>query len=530
MPDVIKKYLDQIKEFWGSLEKSQKTRLYITTAVVAIAIAISIFVLTKPNRMVLFSNSDRKQIGDMVAILDDNSIWNEAQNNGTSIVIDSKNNNKAQILLAQAGYPKSGMTFEDAISKIGITTTESDKKHIWKAQQVSDLETKIKMLDNIDNAAVTLATPESSIFYDDDKKTPRPTAYVMVEPNQKLTGAQVEGIVMLVSRSVENLDPKDVTVADNNSNILNSNDSDDSISAVNSQEEMRRQREKELEQKVQDYFSVGQYDNFDTLTVVANATLDFDTDKAQIKSITNPQGMDGGAVISSKTTDETIKNGSASGEPGVGNNPGTTNNPSYQVGTDGNSDYSDKTVETNFGYDETMRSTEKATGKLIPAESGLAINLWYGKKVIDAAKIDDTFINDIKTAASVATGIPVKNISVNKMKMAQPAVVQIPLNDRIKQLITDYGFFALMLLLILGLLIVGMPRRKKEQQQQEVLQPAMAGGGGPKFIVPDQEEPLPEIELEERSEIKKQIDKFVKQKPDAVAQLLRNWLSDEWDG
>jgi flagellar M-ring protein FliF len=529
MPDVIKKYLDQLKEFWGSLEKAQKTRLYITSAIVVIAIAISIIVLTKPNRIVLFSNPDQKQIGEMITILSDNSIWNEAQNNGTSIVIDSKNNNKAQILLAQAGYPKNGMTFEDAISKIGITTTESDKKHIWKAQQVSDLETKIKMLDNIDNAAVTLATPESSIFYNEGQTQPRPTAFVMIEPNQKLTDAQVEGIVMLVSRSVENLDPKDITVTDNNSNILNASNSDDSISAVNSQEDLRRQRENELEQKVLDYFSVGQFDNFDTLRVVANATLDFDKDKATTKSITNPQGMDAGAVISNKSTEETIKNGTASGEPGVGNNPGTTNNPSYQVGADGNSDYSNKSNETNFGYDEKMQETEKATGKLIPAESGLAISLWYGNKVTDAAKIDEPFINDIKAAASMATGVPLKNISVSKMKLAPPEVVQISLNDRIKQLITDYGFFALMLLLIFGLLIVGMPRRKK-QQEQEVLQPAMAGGGGPKFIVPDMEEPLPEIELEERSEIKKQIDKFVKQKPDAVAQLLRNWLSDEWDG
>ncbi len=531
MPDVIKKYLDQLKEFWGSLEKPQKTRLYITSAIVAVAIIISIFVLTKPNRMVLFSNSDQKQIGAMVAILNDNSIWNEAQNNGTSIVIDSKNNNKAQILLAQAGYPKDGMTFEDAISKIGITTTDSDKKHIWKAQQISDLETKIKMLDNIDNAAVTLATPESSIFVQEGKDQPRPTAYVMIEPNKKLTDAQVEGIVMLVSRSVENLNPKDVTVADNNSNILNGSSSDDSINTVNSQEEMRRQRENELQQKVLDYFSVGQFDNFDTLRVVAHATLDFDKDKATIKSITNPQGMDAGAVISNKSTEETIKNGTAGGAAGLDSNPGTTNNPSYQVGSDGNSDYSDKSNETNFGYDEKMQETEKATGKLIPEESGLAISLWYGKKVTDAAKIDDPFINELKTAASMATGVPVKNISVSKMKLAQPEVVKIPMNDRIKQLVTDYGFFVLMLLLIISLLIVGMPRKKK--QEEEVLQPVMAGGGaggGPKFIVPDQEDPLPEIELEERSEIKKQIDKFVKQKPDAVAQLLRNWLSDEWDG
>ena len=31
------------------------------------------------------------------------------------------------------------------------------------------------------------------------------------------------------------------------------------------------------------------------------------------------------------------------------------------------------------------------------------------------------------------------------------------------------------------------------------------------------------------SEVKKQIDKFVKHKPEAVAQLLRNWLADDWN-
>ena len=528
MPEFIKKYLDQLKEFWNSLEKSQKTRLYITSAIVIIAISISIFMLTKPNRIVLFSNSDQKQIGEMVTILNDNGIWNSAENNGTSIMIDSKNNNNAQILLAQAGYPKEGFTFEDAISKIGITTTQDDKKQIWKKQQISDLETKIAMLDNIDEAAVTLVTPESSMFYNEGQEQPRPTAYVMIRPNQKLTPAQVEGIVMLVSRSVEKLDPKDVTVADNNSNILNANTGDDSINAVNSQEELRQKRENELEQKVLNYFSVGQFDNFDTLRVVANVTLDFDKDKAQIKSITNPQGMEGGAVISSKTSEETVKNGTASGEPGQMTNPGESNAPSYQTGSDGNSDYSNKQEETNFGYDETLREQEKATGKLIPAESGLAISLWYGKKVTDDSKLGDDFIGEIKAAASMATGVPIKNISVNKMKLAQPEVVQKTLNETAKQLLADYGFFAMMLLLIIGLLIAGMPRRK--EQPQEAMQVAVASSGGPKFIVPEQEDPLPEIELEERSEIKKQIDKFVKQKPASVAQLLRNWLSDEWDG
>jgi flagellar M-ring protein FliF len=83
------------------------------------AISISIILLTRPQRVVLFTNSDQKQIGEMISILNDNGIWNTAENNGTSIVIDQKDNSKAQIVLAQAGYPKEGFTFEDAISSIG---------------------------------------------------------------------------------------------------------------------------------------------------------------------------------------------------------------------------------------------------------------------------------------------------------------------------------------------------------------------------------------------------------------------------
>ncbi|MDD2503900.1 MAG: flagellar basal-body MS-ring/collar protein FliF [Clostridia bacterium] len=526
MPEFIKKYLHQIKEFWKSLDKSQKTRLYVTSFIVIVAVSISIFVLTRPNRIVLFSDSNQKQIGEMIAVLNDNGIRNSAGNNGTSIIINSKDNDNAQILLAQAGYPKEGFTFEDAISQIGITTTQSDKKFIWKRQQISDLETKIELLDNIDEAAVTLTTPEASFFKAEGQEQPRPTAYVMIRPNTRLTSSQVEGIVMLVSRSVERLNPKDVTVADNNSNILNANSGDESINAANSQEELRLKREKELEQKVLDYFSVGQFDNFDTLRVVANATLDFDKDKLQTKSITNPEGMDGGAVISSKTSEEKVKNGTASGEPGLDANPGDTNAPSYQIGSNTNSDYSNKQAETNYGYDEQLRETEKATGKLIPGESGIGIFLWYGKRVVDDSKMGDDFLNEIKVATSTATGVPLKNISVSKMKMAQSEVIEITTGEKIRELISDYGFFALILILVIILLIAGIPRRKADEQ--EVMQPAIAGG--PKFVIPEHEDPLPDIELEERSEIKKQIDKFVKQKPDSVAQLLRNWLSDEWEG
>ena len=45
----------------------------------------------------------------------------------------------------------------------------------------------------------------------------------------------------------------------------------------------------------------------------------------------------------------------------------------------------------------------------------------------------------------------------------------------------------------------------------------------------EQQTPLEDIDLQEKSEIRKAIEKFVDENPEAVALLLRNWLNEGWD-
>ena len=45
----------------------------------------------------------------------------------------------------------------------------------------------------------------------------------------------------------------------------------------------------------------------------------------------------------------------------------------------------------------------------------------------------------------------------------------------------------------------------------------------------EKQKPVDEIDIEEKSEVRKAIDKFVDENPEAVAVLMRNWLSDDWD-
>ena len=43
-----------------------------------------------------------------------------------------------------------------------------------------------------------------------------------------------------------------------------------------------------------------------------------------------------------------------------------------------------------------------------------------------------------------------------------------------------------------------------------------------------QKDEVETIDLQEKSETRKAIEKFVDENPDAVALLLRNWLNEDW--
>ena len=58
-----------------------------------------------------------------------------------------------------------------------------------------------------------------------------------------------------------------------------------------------------------------------------------------------------------------------------------------------------------------------------------------------------------------------------------------------------------------------------------------SSGIGREFVYAiDKREALDEIELEDKSETRILIEKFVDENPEAVALLLRNWINEDWGG
>ena len=138
------------------------------------------------------------------------------------------------------------------------------------------------------------------------------------------------------------------------------------------------------------------------------------------------------------------------------------------------------------------------------------------------------YLDEIRSSASAATGVPAGSISVNIQQLAPEESVVPTMMETVAGLLDQFGFYLFMLLLLIVMAIALVPRRERGGAPAVAtgMEPALAGIGA---IGALQEAELPDISTEEHSEIKRQIDKFVSQKPDAVAQLLRNWLSEEWD-
>ena len=132
---------------------------------------------------------------------------------------------------------------------------------------------------------------------------------------------------------------------------------------------------------------------------------------------------------------------------------------------------------------------------------------------IERADVDDDMIQSV----SRATGIAAENISMTayNVPMFQPSS-GIGLNLRtIVELV-----LALLIFVLLAIVVFRTLKKNKEEEVEEELTI--------EELISNQEEELEDIGYNEKSEARLLIEKFVDERPEAVATLLRNWLNDDW--
>jgi flagellar M-ring protein FliF len=320
-----------ITEFLGS-KQGQRILLGVAAAFV-IAIMAGIWMWSqKVEYRVLFSNFSDRDGGAIVASLQQMGVPYQFSDSGVAILVPETVVHETRLKLAAQGLPKGG--------NVGFELMENQKLGISQfLEQVNfqralegELARSIESLDSVAGARVHLALPKSSVFVRDQEK---PTASVILNlrAGRILDNEQVSAIVHLVASSVPELPPKNVTIIDQNGNLLSSDAKKPNSSGLDPTQlkyvqDVQQDIVKRVESIISPIVGMG--------NVRAEATADIDfSHTEQAAEVYKPNQAPNTAAIRSQQTAESSNgaNTPPSGIPGALSNqpPGPTSAPLTQT-------------------------------------------------------------------------------------------------------------------------------------------------------------------------------------------------------
>ncbi len=206
--------------------------------------------LQKADYQVLYSNLSEGDAGKIVQELRAKKIPYELGAGGTILVpIDSVYNLRLQ--LAAEGLPQgSGVGFE-IFDKTSITTSQFIQKINYRRALEGELARTIQALSEVKRCRVHLVIPKKTIYAWQENE-PQTSAAVLLSltPGRTISNSQAEGIRLLVSSSVEGLNPNSSTVMDNKGNLLTKPFDDNAMSLSSGQMEHEQSFEKNITTKI----------------------------------------------------------------------------------------------------------------------------------------------------------------------------------------------------------------------------------------------------------------------------------------
>ncbi len=533
MPEAITQMSGQLTEKWNELEKKQKMKIGVISAVIIAIIVASIVIFNKPKMVVLMRDLDGKQANKASEILAAEAIGYQLRDDGTTILVEEKDSNKAKLVMAREDIPKGKFTFDDALNNT-MSTTESEKRVKLHKSTENDMATTLELIDSVEKAEVNLVIPnEDNSFLASKQKA---TAAVILELSGPITNKQINGIANFVSRSVKNLDIQDINIIDTEGNNLYVGAQAELDGDYSNKQEQKILAEQDLKNKIAELMGK----MYDDVRVSPNLVFDYDQYVETKESYESPiPDSNKGIITDEKAASSSSTNTMIGAEPGVNANDGET--PDYVIGGNGSGEAKSDSKDTTYAVDKTVSNTTKEIGKVNISESSIAVHAFrnkiYKQQEIVAKLPPAQTWEEFKELNKERSVLPVDEMLIDSIEKAtglQNVAVQsfeIPVfidQEVFKMSAKDYIPYILLIifLAILGFAIYkftspkGIIELEPELSVEDMLQSA-------KEI---QRPQLDDIEYGEDIEVKKHIEKFVDEKPDAVASLLRNWLADdEWE-
>jgi flagellar M-ring protein FliF len=261
----------------------------------------------------LYASVSPERAGALIDTLTSAGIPYRIQDATGDVQVPADKLHDARIKVAGQGIvgDNSGMAMLDQEQGFGVSEFMQSKKYHYALEQ--ELAKTIESLHQVHRARVHLAIPKQSVFIR-DRKPPSASIMVDIYPGSELARKNVEAIVNLVSSSISGMSPENVTVIDQQGQLLSDIDAEDDDLALSTRQFSYRQKmekvyEDRLVELLQPLTGVGR------LRVQVSADVDFSRSQESVESW-NPDKQ----VVRSEQIDErgvTSADASASGVPGA---------------------------------------------------------------------------------------------------------------------------------------------------------------------------------------------------------------------
>ncbi len=211
-----------LKTRFEKMNFNQKLGLGAAVAfLVAVLLTLSLS-NTKSDYKVLFSNLNEADGAQIIASLTQMNVPYKFTPGGAAIMVPEKYVYETRLKLAGQGLPKSGFVGFEVLENQKLGTSQFVEQVNYQRALEGELARSISSIAQIKSARVHLAIPKQTAFVRDQEK---PTASVVLQmyPGRFLEPQQVVAITYLVSSSVPKLSPQQVSVVDQDGNLLSQN-------------------------------------------------------------------------------------------------------------------------------------------------------------------------------------------------------------------------------------------------------------------------------------------------------------------
>ncbi|MFZ5352086.1 MAG: flagellar basal-body MS-ring/collar protein FliF [Bacillota bacterium] len=526
MGDLFNRIKNGFLETWSNLDKSSKIRIGIISGLfIALFIAFVVY-SSAPQWEPLYNSTDPVSAGKIYQQIKDMGIKVKAE--GSTIYVEKGRAADLQMQLYAEGILTEEGTIPQTQQTNSFLMTSEDKRQMYLRDKQNEIRRGLRSLQGVADATVLIQIPEQDSFVlSGSEKEGSASLIVRMKPGaEALTANKVKGIVSLVAKSV-GIKPENVEILDEAGNPLTQT-KEDLNAGTSSAFELQQKYRLEIEQQLMKILAK----SFGKDNVVALAAVNINTSS----TLTNErivQPVDEEEIKGIVSNIQQIRKSWV--DAGSGGAAGTDTNTEinqYLETEEGKAEYNETNEIINYEFSEISRQIESEIGNIEDLSLAIQINQSILKEETDLAALQEQVTNLVVNATKAfvpekTSEDHAKNITISITPFDDSAAVayreQLE-REQAQEAMQNYiriGSVAAFIL-VLGISMFLFIRRKsvavREQELEEEL--AIAAAAGPVI-------PLEEIDLEDRNEIKKKIEKFVGQKPDQVAVLLKSWLNEE---